>query len=654
MARLRPEASEEQAQAATDMFLGQIKSEPGDPSKLAWMSKILLTHGGRGFSGFRAWMAQPLRILMAVVGLVLLICCANVSNLLLGRAAKRTTEVAIRMAAGAGRFRLIRQFLTEGVLLAAAGTVPGLFLAWWGCRIIMTFLSEYDSSIKIDAIGLIPNFRVLTFTIAVSLLATLLFGLAPALIATRQDLNTALKSPARPRSRISLARSLVIAQVALSLILLTGAGLFVQTLRNLRTRDLGFNAEHVIQGSMNLRAGGYQPEQLQALYNQVLERLNSTPGVRSASLGGWWGLGGMKAEVCCITVQGHDYKSGESLYLPTKHVRPGYFQTLGLPLLHGRDFTQQELSNEPEKSGRVAIVNETLAHRYFGTADPVGRRFGWGNPQFAGNPLGQHFGAGDSTQFEIIGVVKDAVYENLRGEVRPLIYFPSEDGAGFVVRTQGPAAPLVGTIRREIQAVDERLAPGLRLVSQMLDEELFSERLMAKLASFFSLLALLLAAIGLYGVMSYNVARRTHEIGIRMALGAQRRNVVGLVLRETMLLVVIGLIIGLGAALSATRMIENLLYGLAPSDPLTMALASLLLLIVRDGMKLAAVGVAMGLAGAIALTKVMASVVFGVTAADAVTFAMVSLGALGVALLACYIPARRATKVDPLLALRNE
>jgi predicted permease len=588
-----------------NMFIGQIKSEPGDLSKHGWISRIVLTPGGQGFSGFRAWMAQPLRILMAVAGLVLFISCANISNLLLGRAAKRTSEVAIRMAAGAGRFRLIRQFLTESALLAAAGTILGLFLAWWGCRIILTFISEYDPSIKIGEIGLIPNTRVLTFTIGVSLIATLLFGLAPALIATRQDLNTALKSPARPRSRFSLARSLVIAQVALSLFLLTVAGLFIQTLRNLRTLDLAFDAEHVIQGSMNLRAGGYKPEQLPALYDQVLERLNSTPGVRSASLGGWWGLGGKKAEVCCITVQGYIHKSGESRYLPTKRVRPGYFRTLGLPLLHGRDFTPQEISSDPEKSGKVAIVNETLAHRYFGTADPVGKRFGWGNPQFAiENPLGQQFEGGDSTQFEIIGVVKDAVYGNLRDETRPLIYFASDDGAGFVVRTEGPAAPLLGAIRREIQAVDKSLAPSLWLVSQMLDEELFSERLMAKLATIFSLLALLLAAVGLYGVMSYDVSRRTHEIGIRMALGAQTVDIRRLMVEQGMALVLIGIGIGLLVSLASTRLLKTLLFGVSATDPLTFIMITALLVVVT--------------------------------------------------LLACWIPAWRATKVDPMIALHCE
>ena len=614
MARLRPDVSQAQAQAEMDLFLGQIKADPGSLSNqtssnvgqnnVAWISKILLVPGSQGFSGFRSWMAQPLWILMGAVILVLLISCANVSNLLLGQAAKRVPEVAIRLAIGAGRFRLVRQFLTESALLAAAGTVLGLFLAWWGCQIILALIKEYDSSIKIDAIELIPNARILTYTMGVTLLATFIIGLAPALIATRQDVNTALKSPVRPRSRFSLARALVIAQVALSLLLLTGTGLFIQTLRNLRTRDLGFDAEHIIQGSMNIRAGGYKAEQLSALFDRVLERLNSMPGVRAASLGGSWGLGGRKSQVCCMTVQGYDHRPNEDRFIPIKFVRPGYFQALGLQL-SGRDFNLREIINEPEKSGKVAIINETLARRYFGTVNPVGKRFGWGDSHSATeNPLGQRIEAGDSTQFEIIGIVKDAVYGNPREESRPLIYFPGDAGAGFVVRTVGPAASLVPAVSREIQAIDKSLAPTMRTVAQMLDEELFLERLMAKLSAFFGLLALLLASIGLYGVMSNDVTRRTHEIGIRTALGAQRKDVVGLVIRETMILVIIGLVIGLSVALVATPMVAILLYGLTPNDPLTITLASVLL--------------------------------------------------LTVALLAGYLPARRAARVDPMVALRHD
>jgi predicted permease len=607
MARLRPGVREEQAQAALDIFLGQIRSDPSDLGKKSGgLSKILLSPGHQGFMGSRTWLSKPLRILMAVVGLVLLIACANVANLLLARAARRAPEVAIRLTIGAGRFRLIRQLLTESALLAAAGAVLGLLFAWWFCSAILALMSEWDisgdTSIAIG-IGVISDARILGFTIAASLLATLLFGLAPALIATRQDLNTALKGPALPRltclprSRLSLSRSLVIAQVALSLLLLTGAGLLVQTLRNYRAR-VGFPAEQIVHFSINLQARGYKPEQL-------LERLNSLPGVHSATAEGWWGPF-WKTQACCIAVDGYDHRPDEDRHVQTKHVRPGYFQTIGLPLLRGRDFTPQEISSEPEKFARVAIIDETLARHYFGTADPLGRRFGWGDPHFGTAMLlrGRRFDRGDPRQFEIIGVAKDTVYGDLRDKTQPMIYFPGRDVDWFAIRAAEPGATLAATIRREIQAFDRNLAPDIRVATQRLDNDLFMERLLAKLSSFFALLALLLAGVGLYGVLSYDVARRTHEIGIRMALGAQRRDVIGLVMRETMLLVVIGVIIGLGASLGATRLIASLLYGLKPNDPLTIALAGLLL--------------------------------------------------LTVAALAGYLPARRAARVDPMVALRHE
>jgi predicted permease len=605
MARLRPGVRKEQAQAALNLFLAQIKSEPSDLGKqMSRVSEIRLSPGRQGFAGARTWLSRPFRILMAAVGLVLLIACANVANLLLARAARRAPEVAIRLTIGAGRFRLIRQFLTESALLAAAGAILGLFLAWCGSRVILVLLSEYDTSITIG-IGEISGARVLGFTIAASLLTTLLFGLTPALIATRQNLNTALKAPATPRSRISLSRILVIAQVSLSLLLLTGAGLVVRTLHNLRTRDLGFAAEQIIYGWINPREIGLKPEQIRDLNRRILERLNATPGVRSATMEGLWGTG-RKSWACCITVEGYDHRSDEDRQILTKHVSSGYFRAIGLPLLLGREFTPQEIIRQPEKFARVAILNESMARRYFGTENPLGRRFGWGDSASvtAERLRWDRFDRGDPGQFEIVGVAKDAVYDSPRGKTGPLIYFPGQDAGIFVVRTAGPAAPLAATIRREIQSVDENLALDIYAYTQWLDSYLIEERLLAKIATFFSLLALLLASIGLYGVMSYDVARRTHEIGIRMALGAQRRDVVGLVMRETMVLVVIGAIIGLSTALGTTRFIESRLYGLKSNDPLTIALATLLL--------------------------------------------------IGVAALAGYLPARRAARVDPLMALRHD
>jgi predicted permease len=386
---------------------------------------------------------------------------------------------------------------------------------------------------------------------------------------------------------------LVIAQVALSLLLLTGAGLFVRTLRNLRTRDFGFDAERIIQGRIFAEDAGYKKDQLPGLYSRILERLNSAPGVRSASMSDVGILYGV-SEPWRIAVEGYTHRPDEDRRVRTNDVRPGYFQAIGLPLLLGRDFTLQDISSEAPRGQKVTIINETMARYYFGTASPLGKRIGWGDER-----------QGKIKYYtEIVGVVKDTVYDNLRAKPR-VLYFPSQAENLLVARAVGPAAQMVATIHREIQAVDKNLViDDLSTCSQLLDQELFVERMLAKLSSFFSLLALLLASIGLYGVMSYDVARRTHEIGIRMALGAQRRDVVGLVMRETMLLVVIGVIIGLIAALGATRLIESRLYGLKPNDPLTIALAGLLL--------------------------------------------------LTVAAIAGYLPALRASRVDPMLALRHD
>ncbi len=590
IARLQPGVREEQAQAALNALLGQIKSEPGDVGKWAGLiyAKLGLIHGGQGLSEMRDRFSKQLRILMAVVGLALLIACANVANLMLARATTRQREVAIRAAIGAGRFRLIRQFLTESVLLAAIGGAIGLLFAWWGGHLLLILVSNDSAPVPIDVT---PNARILGFTIAVSLLTALLFGIAPALVATRQDVDAALKTTILARPRLS--RLMVIMQVALSLLLLTGAGLFVRTLRNLRTLDLGFAAESVIQARIHPLVSGYKQEQLPDLYRRLLDRLNSAPGIRSASMAeSGFGMGGSRS--CCIGVEGYAHRPGEDREVRTNNVAPGYFQTMGLTLLLGRDFTQPEAGGKPGEFPKVAIINETMARYYFGEASPLGRRFGWGDPS---KPI--------KTDIEIIGVARDAVYGKLRDKARPLIYFPGQGGDVLVARAAADPALLLTMIRQEIQAIDKSLEiSSVGTIPQLRDRALVQERLLAELSSFFGLLALLLACVGLYGVMSYDVARRTHEIGVRMALGAQRRDVVGLVLRETMLLVVIGVITGLSAALATTRLITSLLYGLTPNDPLTIGLASLLL--------------------------------------------------LAVAALAGYLPARRAARVDPMEALRHE
>ena len=377
MARLQPGVSEAQAQASLSLALEQIKAEQDDVGESARnIAKIELTPGGRGLEDFRARFSKPLRLLMAVVGLVLLIACANVANLLLARATNRSREVAIRLAIGAGRFRLIRQFLTESVLLAVVGGAIGLLLAWWGSHLLLVLASGDSSAIPIDVT---PNARILGFTLLVSLLTALIFGLAPAFAATRQDVNAALKKTTIARHRLSLSRFLVIAQVALSLLLLTGAGLFAQTLRNLRTLDLGFAAESVIQARINPQASGYKQEQLPDLYRRLLERLNSAPGVSSVSMAGS-GFRTGTSRTCCISVEGYAHSPNEDREIQINRVMPGYFQTMGLPLPHGRDFTPQEAGGKPFEFPKVAIINETMARYYFGDANPLGKRFGWGDP----------------------------------------------------------------------------------------------------------------------------------------------------------------------------------------------------------------------------------------------------------------------------------
>ena len=589
MARLEPGISERQAETALTLSLEQLKTDSTDLGKSArHIAKIEVSQGGQGLPEFRKRFAQPLRILMAVVGLVLLIACANIANLLLARGTARQKEVAVRLAIGAGRFRLIRQFFTESLLLAGAGGALGLLFAWFGSRVLLTLVSEDSVPLPID---LTPNIRILGFTLALSLFTALLFGLAPAIIITRQEVSAALKGTASVRPRLSLSRPLVVVQVAVSLLLLSGAGLFVQTLRNLRTVNLGFAAEQVIQARINPQASGYKPEQLPGLYQRLHERLNSASGVRSASLSSN-GFRTGSSRTCCIAVEGYTHRADEDREIQTFSVTPGYFDTIGLPLLMGRDFSPQEVSTKPGDSPKVAIINETMARYYFGEASPLGRRFGWGDQSV-------------KYDFEIVGVVKDANYGNLRGRTRSLIYFLAQGGTLLVVRAAEESSGLLAAIRQEIQAVDKSLEiVGIQTAPQLLSQALIQEQMLAKLSSFFSLLALLLACIGLCGLMSYDVARRTREIGIRMALGARGLNVLTMVLRETLLLVVIGLVIGLAAAVSTMKLIDALLFGLQPTDPLTLTLATLLLLVV--------------------------------------------------AALAGSIPARRAARVDPMVALRHE
>jgi predicted permease len=520
---------------------------------------------------------------------VLLIACANIANLLLARATSRRREVAVRMAIGASRLRLVRQLLTESVLLSVFGAGFGLILATWFTRILLLLASESKTPVPIDVH---LSLRVLGFTFIVSIVTALLFGLAPAFFVTQQNLHSSLKLTTSPRRQL-LSRPLVVAQIALSLLLLTGAGLFLQTLRNLRSIDLGFRPEQILQVRLDTQSSGYGSEQLPDLYRRLSERLHSAPGIRSASFS-TTGFRSGSSRTCCISVEGYSHQPNEDRQIEILSVSPDYFGTLGIPILSGRDFTSMEVGGKGQVFAQVAIVNQAFARRYFLDASPLGHRFGWGTPPESA-----------TYDIQIIGVVKDTNYGNLRDRPKPLIYFPSDIGSLITVSANSSPGTAIQTLRHEIKAVDASLEiSSVRTISELLEQALVKERLLAKLSTGFSVIAVLLACIGLYGLMSHNVAVRTREIGIRIALGAQQLRVLRMVFTETMKVVVAGLLLGVIGAFVSTRLITSLLFGLRPNDPATLIASTVLLFIVA------------GVSG--------------------------------------WVPARRATKVDPIVALREE
>jgi predicted permease len=621
MARLKPSVNVEQAQAEMDAIFRQHLNETS-PEKLAGLTQaqrlnhlaqnIKLVAGGTGFTWLRERIKQPLLILLIVVGLVLAIACTNVANLLLARASARRKEIAVRLALGAGRFRLIRQLLTESLLLAAISGALGLLLAQWGARVLLAYLPQ-EQTVTFD---LAPDMAVLFFTLTVALMTSLLFGLAPALRATQLDLSSSLKATVDGgigRSRLTPHRLLIVTQVALSLFLLVGAGLFVRSLHNLKNVDAGFDQENVVLFSLNT-PGGYTLAQRVNLYQRTLERLEALPGASAASLASFSLLSGSGMN-SNIVIEGYANRPDEDMDCHRLWVGPKYFQTMGMTLLEGRGFNSQELqpqgrliaeqtaaSQLPTQQPQVplaAVINQTMARRFFRDQSPLGRRFRLQRGPLQGVPI------------EVIGVVKDAKYYTLREQTPCTFYLSSfqrpREGEARILLLRSFADPtsLPTAIECALRELDPQAQMlNLQTMNEVVDRSLLEERFVAQLGSFFGLFALLLASIGLYGVMSYTTAQRTREIAIRIALGARAADVGRLVLRETMLLVGAGVVIGLGAAFAATRLVASLLFGLGPSDPLTMALAVLLMMLM--------------------------------------------------AALAGYLPARRATKVDPLVALRNE
>ncbi|HMD96011.1 MAG TPA: ABC transporter permease [Terriglobia bacterium] len=598
--RLKLGITEKQAAASINVDFQQLLTAQAGSSlteqqrRQGFDQKIELSGGSKGTSGLRDEFSQPLLVLMALVGMVLLIACTNVANLLLARATARQKEIGVRLALGAGRRRLVQQLLTESVLLATLGGALGLALAHWGDQLLMRLVARRDQLIPLD---LHPDLGILGFTLAVALLTGILFGIVPAFRATRLDLAPTLKASARGttggRTAGWLGKGLVSAQVAMSLLLLIGAGLFVRSLRKLLTVNLGYNPDKLVLVRIDPVPAGYHDAATAQLYQTLLDRIRAVPGVRAATLSKN-GLFSHSESGDEISIAGYTPKKGQDMNARWDEVGPNYATTVGIPVLLGRDMGPQDSGNAP----RVCLINQTMARYYFGDESPIGRIVTDEYPD-------------SRVSFQVVGVVGDAKYNNLREKTPRRFYSPffhpiePVGQANFMVRTFADPSAVAGSIRREIQSVDRAIAiNGIHTMGELVDDSVVRDRLIATLSAFLGTLALLLASIGLYGVMSYAVARRTSEIGIRMALGARRLDVVGMVLRETMLMVAVGVAVGLPVALAVSRFVSSRLYGLSSNDPLSIVAATLIL--------------------------------------------------LAVAVLAGTLPAHRASRVDPTTALRYE
>ncbi len=520
-----------------------------------------------GHSGLRFRYRDALLALTGVVGLVLLIACANVAGLLLARAAARRREVAIRLAIGAGRGRLVRQLLTESLLVALLGGVVGLVFASWAGGILVRLLSTRSNAVRLD---LSVDARLLAFTLAVSTATAVLFGLAPAWRATRVDPHAAMqatgRSVAEGHSRPTLGRALVVGQIALSLVLVLGAGLMLGTFRGLATLDPGFSSEGVLLASVDLRNAGFSEERLPGVKREILGAVRAVPGVRSASASALTPVSGA-AWNGRVEVDGYVPTGPHDALVFFNAVSDGFFATLGTPLLAGRDFGRGEAAgSEP-----VAVINQAMARKFFGGASPLGRR------------IGLRDGPDPGRSVRVVGVVGNTKYRTLREESEPLVYLPLEQDAGLgpslslELRGHGPPAALVPAVTAAVGGIDRGISLRYATLREQVDASLTQERLLATLSGFFGALALLLAAVGLYGTMAYSVARRRGEIGIRIALGAARSRVVRLVLGEVGRMVLAGVALGALAAAVMVRRVAPFLFGLAPSDPATWALSALTL-----------------------------------------------------------------------------
>jgi predicted permease len=614
--RMKPGVSTTQAQASLQPFMHSIlnlevqekafnNASPYDREQFlrCWMS---LLPGSQGRAQLRDQLKTPLWVLMAITGTVLLIACANIANLLLARATGRQKEIAVRVAIGASRGRIVSQLLVESLSLSALGAVAGLALAFWADKLLMAaYLGGDATNLKLSTA---PDLRILLFTLSVTVATGLFFGLAPAIQSTNPNVGPTLKDQAGSvitGGNAILRKGLVIAQVTLSLLLLIGAGLFMRSLNNLRDFGPGFRVERLIGFEVDPSLSGYKDARAKAYFQQLLDNVGALPGVQSVGLATVRILENNEWDNS-ITVEGFTpSRAGDRPFAYMNTVSPGYFTTLGVPMVAGRDFTMKDVEEihhwpDEERGWMPAkiIVNEKFVKKYFAGRNAVGRHLGMGNDP------------GTKTDVEIIGVVKDFHYTSIRDDIQEQAFEPffgdrSPGQATIYVRTALDPNQLFSVLRAQAREMDANVPVySMRTTEEQISNLLTTERLIASLSAVFGFLATLLAVIGLYGVMAYTVARRTREIGIRMALGAGQGNVIWMVMREVLVLVGIGVMLGVPAAWGLSKFIETQLFGLKGHDPMTMALA-----------------------------------------------------ALGLGLVACaagYIPAFRASRVDPLHALRHE
>jgi len=602
-ARLKPGYTTKSAQAPLEGLFHQIREyEITLPAAAKWSAysreqflkgTLHVEKAATGYSNLRNEFSSALMVLMGMVGLVLLIACANVANLLIARAFARQKEISVRLSLGASRGRLIHQLLVESMVLSLAGGVAGIGLAYAGTRGLLALVPVEGNPLLIRPT---PDGRILLFTLGVTILTGLIFGLVPALRASRWDLWTALKDTVGSVAgtgcgSVLLRKGLIVAQVALSFLLLFGAGLFVRSLQNLKTTDAGFHEmNNLVTFQLSPALIGYDAPRVVHFYQELLDRIRAIPGIRSAGLAEVPVLHGWEWDNS-ISVEGHQAKDGEDMQAFMNAISPGYFQTMGIRVLEGRDFDARDV----KKNSKVAIVNRRFARHFFGDRSAVGRHLGSGG------------GPDTKLDIEIIGVVADSLYEGPREGVRRQVFVPNwgNGSVAFYVRTAIGSEPAYKALRNEVRKLDASLPVyELKTLEAQLDETLLTERLIALLSAGFGLLATILAAIGLYGVMAFVVGRRTRELGVRLALGAQRRSILWLVMKEVLLLLMIGLGVGVPSGLSLGRFVASQLYGVQCNDP-SIAVATTILL-------------------------TMVSVAAGM------------------------IPAHRASRIDPILALRYD